>query len=224
LRGEFEPLCPVCGGVIANAPTPEDSPTTPNSFYGLTKLTQEQIGLMFSDVLGIPTAALRYQNVFGAGQSLKNPYTGILAVFTNLARENKPINVFEDGLESRDFVHVSDVVEATTAALIKPLSGSHSINVGTGLSTSVNQVAALICEFLDSRSEISVTGAFRDGDIRHGRADISRARTLLAYSPKTSFRAGLESFLNWALNFETASGGYERSIEELQRAGLYHGG
>jgi dTDP-L-rhamnose 4-epimerase len=130
--GLFDPLCPICCGPCVPALTPEACPLRPASFYGLTKQAQEQIALLFGSVLRIPTVALRYQNVFGAGQSLQNPYTGILAIFSNLARTGKTLQVFEDGEESRDFVYVTDVVQATTKALLQPIEGCHAINVGSG--------------------------------------------------------------------------------------------
>ena len=110
--GYFDPFCPLCKKTCTAAATPESAPPQPSSFYGLTKLTQEQMVLLFGQVFGIPSVALRYQNVFGPGQSLQNPYTGILAIFSNLARVGQPIRVLEDGRESRDFVYIDDMVDA----------------------------------------------------------------------------------------------------------------
>ena len=115
---QFDPLCPVCGCCCVPKSTPECAPSAPTSFYGLTKLAQEQMTILFGGALKIPSIALRFQNVYGPGQSLSNPYTGILAIFSNLARCGKPIRVFEDGCESRDFVYVEDVVAATVQALL----------------------------------------------------------------------------------------------------------
>ncbi|MDE3104757.1 MAG: NAD-dependent epimerase/dehydratase family protein, partial [Acidobacteriota bacterium] len=146
-RGEFDPLCPLCGGACHSVPTPESAPMQPSSFYGLTKQVQEQTVLLFGRTLGIPSVALRYQNVYGPGQSLKNPYTGILAIFSNLARVGSTLKVFEDGLESRDFVYVEDVVDATVKSLLQPLEDSVALNVGSGERTSIQQVAELTNEF-----------------------------------------------------------------------------
>ena len=128
LAGHFDPLCPVCGGACDSVPTPEQAPFQPSSFYGLTKQVQEQMTLLFGDALGIPSFALRYQNVLGPGQSLKNPYTGILAVFSNLARAGSEMNVFEDGMESRDFVYIDDVVQATTTCVESKMDGVDVLN------------------------------------------------------------------------------------------------
>jgi len=218
--GSFDPVCPICSGVCSAAATPETAPTQPASFYGLTKLTQEQTALLFGQVLGIPTIALRYQNVFGPGQSLQNPYTGILAIFSNLARAGQSIQVFEDGNESRDFVYIEDVVAATTQAVLAPIEGCHSVNVGSGVCTSVLQVAEKISAYFGERSTVQVTGAFREGDIRHGFADLSRARQLLSYVPAWSFNDGLVPFLRWAQESAPSIGGYEDSLAEMRMRGL----
>jgi dTDP-L-rhamnose 4-epimerase len=218
--GNFDPLCPACGGICSTVATPETAPTQPSSFYGLTKLTQEQMVLLFGQVLGIPSVALRYQNVFGPGQSLQNPYTGILAIFSNLARVGKPIRVFEDGMESRDFVYIDDVVTATAAALLSPIDGCHSVNVGSGERTTVLEVAEQINAYFGNRSTVQVTGAFREGDIRHGFADLTKARQSLNYQPIWSFKEGLKRFRAWAEQSSPSTEGYEHSLAEMRERGL----
>jgi dTDP-L-rhamnose 4-epimerase len=218
--GGFDPLCPRCGGACRTVPTPESAPYQPSSFYGLTKQMQEQMALMFGRALDIPTVALRYQNVYGPGQSLENPYTGILAIFSNLARSGRPIQVFEDGLESRDFVYIDDVVQATAACLRDNIQGRYAINVGSGERTTVLQVAEEVNAFYGGRSQVTVSGAFREGDIRHGMADLDLARRLLNYSPQSRFSDGLRHFLEWANERAPAEDGYLRSIEELRGHGL----
>jgi dTDP-L-rhamnose 4-epimerase len=220
--GYFEPRCPKCGEFIKMQSTAEDAPFKPTSFYGLTKQVQEQMVLMYARTLGISAYALRYQNVYGPGQSLNNPYTGILAIFSNLARENKPINVFEDGSESRDFVYINDVVDATAKCLQATLQDIASINVGSGRSTSVINVAHAVVSYFDSKSTVSVSGAFRLGDIRHNVANQTKARELLDYKAKWEFKDGLTEFLNWATLSDASDAGYERSLQELKVKGLMH--
>jgi dTDP-L-rhamnose 4-epimerase len=220
--GIFEPLCPKCSGPCVPALTPESCPLRPASFYGFTKQAQEQIALLFGNVLKIPTVALRYQNVFGAGQSLQNPYTGILAIFSNLARTGLPLQIFEDGEESRDFIYVADVVKATAKALLEPIEGSHAINIGSGISTSVNELANAVNVFYGAKSELKVTGRFREGDIRHGVADLTIARKILDFEPEWSFADGLHQFLSWANESAPSTEGYERSLGELSSRGLLH--
>jgi dTDP-L-rhamnose 4-epimerase len=205
-------------------PTLEDTPFSPSSFYGLTKQMQEQMVVMFAGTLGIDCVALRYQNVYGPGQSLSNPYTGILAVFANLVRQGKSINVFEDGKESRDFVYVDDIVDATALCIAPQVRGIHSLNVGSGVRTSVLEVAQAIVSYFQASVAVRITGDFRLGDIRHNVADISAINTLTGFTPKWSFNEGIQQFLAWATQKEAHDAGYERSLAELKERGLYSDG
>jgi dTDP-L-rhamnose 4-epimerase len=222
MDGKFDPLCPVCHEAVVSVPTPEAAPFQPSSFYGLTKQVQEQMTLLFGEVLGIPSFALRYQNVYGPGQSLQNPYTGILAIFSNLSRVGAVMNVFEDGDESRDFVYIDDVIDATAACVNSEISGTHVFNVGSRERVSVMQVAQAVNTYFGGKSKIQVTGAFREGDIRHGLADISLASEVIEYEPKWRFQEGLREFLNWASQSEPTTGTYERSLAEMKEKGLLH--
>lgn len=222
-NGLFDPLCPVCKGPCSSVPTTEAAPFQPSSFYGLTKQVQEQMVLMFGRALGIPSVALRYQNVFGPGQSLQNPYTGILAIFSNLARQGLAIQVFEDGMESRDFVYIDDVVAATCGAIESSLTGVHAVNVGSGQSISVLEVANEVNAFYGTNSEVRITGAFREGDIRHGLADLTFANQLLDYTPRWCFTNGLRRFLEWASEASPSNAGYEQSLAEMRERGLLRG-
>jgi dTDP-L-rhamnose 4-epimerase len=201
--------------------------------------------LFFGRALGIPAIALRYQNVYGPGQSLANPYTGILAVFANAARAGESLNVFEDGAESRDFVFIDDAVAATTAALtlseeaLRDAAPHHSpqlaINVGSGIPTSILEVAATIAaQFtltpthgISSPQPIHISGAFRQGDIRHAIADLTLARKVLGFSPATDFAKGLAAFLAWAAQSplpKSSSESYKLSLDEMRALGLFHDG
>jgi dTDP-L-rhamnose 4-epimerase len=219
--GSFEPLCPICSSAITLTNTTEAAPFKPMSMYGLTKQVQEQAVLMFARTAGINGFAMRYQNVYGPGQSLKNPYTGILAVFSNLARQNQNIDVYEDGLESRDFVYIDDVVEATARAIYYDAPFVGALNVGSGVPTTVMQVAQAVKAFFKSDSKIAVTGAFRVGDIRHNIADTAALQSILGFTPKTPFVEGLNHFLSWAAS-EPAQDktAYEKSVAELASRGL----
>lgn len=220
-RGVFEPTCPQCGTYVSLAATPESAPFNPTSFYGLTKQVQEQAVILFGRTRGINAFALRYQNVFGPGQSLKNPYTGILAVFSNLARQNQPIEIYEDGEESRDFVYIDDVVEATARSLSFSGNFVGALNVGSGQATSVMTVAREIRSFFNSSSSIEVTGAFRLGDIRHNIADVSLTQDVLGFVPGVPFKQGLVNFLGWAAEQPVEDkSAYMRSVGELAAKGL----
>lgn len=221
---QFDVYCPESDECkLQLAPTDENSKILPSSFYGITKQVQEQMVIMATRLKNISSYALRYQNVFGPGQSLKNPYTGILSIFTRLALQHQSINIFEDGLESRDFVFIDDVANATVAAVTKGANGQHIVNVGSGVPTSVMEVAQEIKSFLSSNSEIFISGDFREGDIRHNYADLGKLKEVLGYTPSRSFKEGLHEFLKWALaqnDIPATMADYQQSLLELKERGL----
>jgi len=220
-KGFFDPVCPICSASCNLVPTAETAHCLPMSHYALTKQVQEQAILLYARTAGINGFALRYQNVYGPGQSLQNPYTGILAVFSNLARQNSAIEIYEDGLESRDFVFIDDVIEATARAV--NFSGDYvgPINVGTGVGVTVGYVAEKVKSFFESESSITVNGAFRIGDIRHNIAATDIAASILGFRAQTTFDEGLIQFLQWAETQKPQDKtAYERSVIELKGHGL----
>jgi dTDP-L-rhamnose 4-epimerase len=222
-EGRFDPQCPRCGAFCSVLATDEATPANPLSFYGIGKYVQERATLLFAKTLNISGYALRYQNVYGPGQSLQNPYTGILAIFSNLARQGSEIEIFEDGLESRDFVYIDDVIEATWRCISPSRTGIDVFNVGSGCPTTVMQVAESIVRFYGSKSRLRVSGAFRKGDIRHNVADIGHAENALGFRAHVEFEDGLMRFLGWANAEPVGNSSYEVSIEELKRRGLMSG-
>ena len=221
-NGFYDPVCPACGGPCSSVSTPESAPFQPSSFYGLTKQVQEQMTFLFARTMSIPSIALRFQNVYGPGQSLKNPYTGILAIFSNQARANEPIYIFEDGKESRDFVYISDVVEAICRSVEVPFEGATAVNVGTGVPVSVSQVVDAIVNYFRSESNVSLPGSFREGDIRHACADTTRLQQMLDFVPLCEFSVGIQKFLEWVTNQDLYQRDYERSLAEMRERGLLH--
>jgi dTDP-L-rhamnose 4-epimerase len=221
-RGDFTVKCPLCRAPAAVEATDEGSKLHPTSIYGITKLNQEQMVLVETAALGIGGVALRYQNVFGPGQSLNNPYTGILSIFSGLLRAGREVNIFEDGLESRDFVYIGDVVSATCAALDGGERAVGAFNVGAGLPTTVQEVAQALREAYGSSSPLRVSGNYRIGDIRHNFADLALARETLGFEPKVSFREGIRAFTEWVVSQAGAGGdtSYEVSLAELRARGL----
>ena len=220
----IEPICPYSG--LANLElraTDESSKIHPSSYYGITKQVQEQMVIMAAKLKNINGFALRYQNVYGPGQSLKNPYTGILSIFSRLALKNADINVFEDGMESRDFVYIEDVVDSTVKCLDDSISGQHILNVGSGKNTTVIEVAEEIVRYLGSNSKIIISGAFREGDIRHNYADVTLLEKVTGMKPKWEFIKGLHEFLNWVKDqndIPETIDDYKRSLKELKERGL----
>jgi len=207
-RREWDPVCPGCGGRIEAVATDESTPLRPVSIYGDTKSAQEQLLRTFGRSFHVDVTVLRYQNVFGAGQSLSNPYTGILtAFFRRIAQHQAPL-VFEDGAESRDFVHVDDVVEATARALTAVGTRGGTFNVGSGVRTSIDDLARVMVAEMRRAVTPVVTGQFRIGDIRHCFADIGRLTAALSWSPRVSLAAGVREFCDWA-----ASQAFEADIE-----------
>jgi dTDP-L-rhamnose 4-epimerase len=203
--------------------TQEEAPFHPASMYGLTKQVQEQMVLLYAATLDINGFGLRFQNVYGPGQSLKNPYTGILAIFSNQARANEPIYLFEDGQESRDFVYVDDVVEATLGCIEAPAQPPIALNVGTGVAVSVAEVVRLMLAYFSSNSEVTVTGAFREGDIRHNCASVEKVHATINFTPTWQFDDGLARFLAWASDQKLESSTYQQSLAEMRGKGLMHG-
>ena len=185
------------GRPLRPLPTAEDKALFPTSVYAVTKQDQEQLCLVVGRAYGIPAVALRYFNVYGTRQALSNPYTGVCAIFSSrLLNDQAPV-IFEDGGQSRDFTHVRDIVQANLLALKTDRADYQSVNVGTGRATSIAQVSRLLAEGLGKAIEPQIMGQYREGDIRHCVADISRARALLGYEPKVSLEQGIPELLEW---------------------------
>jgi dTDP-L-rhamnose 4-epimerase len=220
-RGDFECKCPVCGGDVELLPTTENSKIHPTSLYGITKQNQEQMTMVICKSLGIDAVGFRYQNVYGPGQSLSNPYTGILSIFSTQIKNNHPINIFVDGLESRDFVYIDDVVDATILGLEVKEAAGLSFNVGADKPIDVVTVAHILRENYSSNIDIKISGNYRLGDIRHNYADITLANKVLGYIPKVNFIEGLRRFCEWVNTQDVQLDRYSESIEEMKRKGLY---
>lgn len=219
--GDFSCKCPLCHRSVDVVPTSEDSKIHPTSIYGITKQNQEQMVLMVCKNLGVSGVALRYQNVYGPGQSLQNPYTGILSVFSTRIRNHKPVLLFEDGYESRDFVYIEDVVNATALCLEREEAKDCVFNVGNGVRTDVRTVAETLVKHYDIDVPVEITGTYRVGDIRHNFADSTLIETVLGFKPKWTFDAGIKAFTNWVLTQEIMVDRYDASIEEMKQKGLY---
>ena len=201
--------------------TTEDSIIHPTSVYGITKQVQEQLVMTVCPTIGIAGVAFRYQNVYGPGQSLKNPYTGILSIFSTQIKNGNGINIFEDGKETRDFVFISDVVDATVLGIEKEAANNQVFNVGTGVATDVITVATELSNNYGIQVPITISGNYRLGDIRHNYADITKAIQLLGFEPKISFKEGLKQFTDWVNTQEVEEDKYQQSIDEMKAKGLY---
>lgn len=207
-------------GELTLIPTDEDALLHPSSVYGITKQMQESLVFTVVPTLGKEATSVRYQNVYGPGQSLKNPYTGILSIFSTLIRQGKEINIFEDGEESRDFVYIDDVVEATFLAATHADAAGQIFNVGSGVATTVNEVVAALFEAYGREVPTRISGNYRLGDIRHNVADTSRIEKVLGFTPQVSFREGVSAFAEWVLTEPLEEDGYQKSLDEMSERNL----
>jgi dTDP-L-rhamnose 4-epimerase len=219
-QGCWEHNCPQCGESITPIATAESAKTAPASIYAATKLAQEDQFRIAGCALGIPTLIYRFQNVYGEGQSLKNPYTGILSIFSNQLRAAKTVNLYEDGQETRDFVHVCDVASAVQLGVDSGRVDGMTLNVGSGVPTSVREIATLLKDCYRATSDIVVSGEFRIGDIRHGYADLKLISERLGFTPSISLQQGLERFTRWVVTQAPEPDRLDVATKELLTRGL----
>jgi dTDP-L-rhamnose 4-epimerase len=217
--GRWDPVG-VDGNSIAPIPTPETKPVSLSSVYALNKFDQERMCLLFGEAYKIPTTALRFFNVYGRYQALSNPYTGVLAIFAARLLNDRPPLLFEDGEQRRDFVSVTDVARACRLALQTAAAAGCVVNVGSGESITVNEIARRLSRILDKDEiEGEVNGKYRVGDIRHCFADITLAKELLGYEPEVGIDDGIVDLAGW-LEGQVATDSVEAAAEELAKRGL----
>ena len=219
LTGNFDVTYKGCSN-LKLVGTDEESKIHPSSVYGITKQNQEQMIMTVCPTLGIAPVAFRYQNVYGPGQSLSNPYTGILSIFSTQIRNGNGIQIFEDGKETRDFVFIDDVVNATILGIEKEEANNEIFNVGTGVATDVLTVAKTLIDAYNIDVPVKVTGKFRLGDIRHNYAEMSKIEDLLGFKPKIFFKEGIQKFTKWVLSQVIEEDNLEASLVQMKKKGL----
>jgi dTDP-L-rhamnose 4-epimerase len=219
LARDWEPRCPACGAALTPLPTPETKPLLPASIYAIGKRDHEEMVLVWGRAYGVPATALRFFNVYGPRQALSNPYTGVAAIFASRLLNGRPPIIFEDGRQTRDFVHVHDVVSGVIAALDLPSAAGEPLNIGTGKPITVLDVAAALTHALDVKIEPEVRNVFRAGDIRHCVADVKRAKEVLGYQPSVDFVEGMRDLAVWLAN-EDAADLVEQAADQLTQRGL----
>jgi dTDP-L-rhamnose 4-epimerase len=216
----WELRCPSCGGELEPVGTPESKPLNPTSIYAIGKRDHEEMFLAVGRAYGLPATALRFFNVYGPRQSLSNPYTGVAAIFASRLLNGRPPVIFEDGGQSRDFVHVSDIAAAIAAALDPARADGEAVNLGSGRSVSVLEVASVLAEGLGvSNLAPEILGDYRTGDIRHCFAAIDRARATLGFEPAVSFEEGMAELMSW-LATQTAVDRVDEATAALRARGL----
>jgi dTDP-L-rhamnose 4-epimerase len=218
---DWEQRCPVCGVHADSIPTPEDKALYRDNIYSMTKYHQEEMVLLIGRTYGIPAVAPRFFNVYGPRQSLSNPYAGVAAIWLSRLLNGKQPVVFEDGGQLRDFVSIHDVVDCLVLMLEQPGADYLPVNVGSGQTVTILEIARLLARLLGSDIEPDVTRTGRTFDIRHNTADISRARQTLGFAPKVTLEQGFGELIEWARQSpDGAVDFFDTALDELRRKGL----
>jgi dTDP-L-rhamnose 4-epimerase len=221
--GDWEVHCPACGSALEARPTGEDKPLCPTSIYAITKRDHEEMALAFGRSYDLPTVALRFFNIYGSRQALTNPYTGVAAIFSGRMLSGQTPVIYEDGRQQRDFVHVSDIVQACRLAMASSGADHQVVNVGTGRPVSVLEVAEQLARELGWSGAFEIRHKFRAGDIRHCFADITRIRSLLGYEPRHRFEDGVRELMGWVASQQGLKlPGAEEAERQLEAHGLLH--
>ncbi|RNC67968.1 MAG: SDR family NAD(P)-dependent oxidoreductase [Desulfuromonadales bacterium] len=219
-EGKFQVYCPVCAAELRAVSTREERPLLPISVYGWTKKFQEEMCHFAAQTFGLPVTILRYFNVYGSRQSLRNPYTGVMSIFYNRILAGQPISLYEHGTPGRDFVHVSDVVNANLKVLDADVIPGTCINVGTGNAVTIREIAAVLSACCNRQVDFLDLGEFRIGDISSCYADISKACSILGYTPSVDLKEGIGEFVEWASG-QSSIDLYQRTVDELEKSGLF---
>lgn len=221
INKEWEVKCPHCGLEVKTLFTDENTPFNSSSIYALSKQSQEQMGLLIGKTYGINTTVLRFFLVYGPRQALSNPYTGVCSIFSTRLLNEKPAIIFEDGLQSRDFVHVNDVCQALILALENNAVNGEIFNVGTGTPITIKEVAEIITEKINPKLKPVFNQQYRIGDIRHCVADISKIKNKLGYKPSINFKEGINDLITWikSQKYEVKDT-TQNALDELKEKGL----
>jgi dTDP-L-rhamnose 4-epimerase len=220
-RGDWSVRCPICNGPTTSVPTPENAPVGGESVYGLTKVDQEKLVLLWGKQGGIPTVALRYSCTYGPRQSIFNPYTGVIAIFCTRLLNNLPPVFFEDGEQTRDMSFVEDIARANLLAAETDAFDGQPVNVGSGHGVSVREMAAQISDALGIHIEPEVNGEFRPGEMRHLTSGIDRVRAA-GYAPQVDLREGIARYLDWIRSQSDVRDYFSEAADILRSKGIVH--
>ena len=218
---DWELYCPKCGSKITPLLTDEETPFNSSSIYALSKQAQEQTGLLIGDTYGINSTVLRFFLVYGPRQALSNPYTGVCSIFSSRLFKGKPPIIFEDGLQSRDFVNVKDVCQALTLSMNKNEAKGEIFNVASGDPITIKEVSNIITKKINPKLKPIYNNEYRIGDIRHCLADISKIKKKLGYTPTVNFKDGIDEVLEWIKpQIGSITDDSQKAINELKEKGL----
>lgn len=219
VRKDFNVYCPLCKSLVDPVPTEEDAKQNSNSIYAIGKKEQEEMILTFGKAYDIPSVAVRYFNVYGTRQSLSNPYNGVVAIFMSRIKNNKPPVINEDGLQTRDFIHVSDVTDVNIKVLENDQANYEVFNVGSGKPIAIESVAQVLGKLYNSDVTAEITSKVRKLDVRHCFADISKLKKLVGWSPKISFEEGIKEVIEWGRKQEAVDK-TDFALRQLEKRGL----
>lgn len=220
-KGDWQVHCPICGAITKSAPTPENAPVGGETVYGLTKVDQEKLALLWGKQVGIPTVALRYSCTYGPRQSIFNPYTGVIAIFCTRLLNDLPPVLYEDGEQTRDFSFAEDIARANLLAAETDRLDGLPVNVGCGKGTSIREIAGLISKALKIEIEPEARGEFRPGEMRHLTSDTTRIRTA-GYEPYVDLATGIERYLEWIRQQGDVRDYFSEAETILRSKGIVH--
>jgi dTDP-L-rhamnose 4-epimerase len=219
--GDWSVHCPICDAITQSAPTPESAPVGGETVYGLTKVDQEKLVLLWGRQMGIPTVALRYSCTYGPRQSIFNPYTGVIAIFCTRLLNNLPPVFFEDGEQTRDFSFVEDIARANLLAAETDALDGLPVNVGSGCGVSVREIAAHISVALNIHIEPEINGEFRPGEMRHLTSGTDRIRAA-GYTPQVDLATGIGRYLDWIRAQSDVRDYFSEAATILRDKGIVH--
>lgn len=220
-KGDWQVHCPLCGAITKTVPTPENAPVGGETVYGLTKVDQEKLVLLWGKQMGIPNVALRYSCTYGPRQSIFNPYTGVIAIFCTRLLNNLPPVLYEDGKQTRDFSFVEDIARANLLASETDKLDGLAINVGSGKGTSIGEIARHISDALKIEIEPEMNGEFRPGEMRHLTSDTARIRAA-GYEPHVDLPEGIQRYIDWIRTQSDIRDYFSEAAKILRRKGIVH--
>ena len=220
-KGDWEVHCPICGAITKSAPTPENAPVGGETVYGLTKVDQEKLVLLWGKQVGIPTTALRYSCTYGPRQSIFNPYTGVIAIFCTRLLNNLPPVLYEDGEQTRDFSFVEDIARANLLTAETDHLDGLAVNVGSEKGVSIRKVAGIVSSALKIDIEPEARGEFRPGEMRHLTSDTARIRSA-GYQPQIKLEEGIERYIDWIRSQSDIRDYFSEAEQILKSKGIVH--
>jgi dTDP-L-rhamnose 4-epimerase len=220
-KGDWEVHCPICGAITKSAPTPENAPVGGETVYGLTKVDQEKLVLLWGKQVGVPTVALRYSCTYGPRQSIFNPYTGVIAIFCTRLLNNLPPVLYEDGEQTRDFSFVEDIAGANLFATESDKLDGLAVNVGSGNGVPIRQVAQILSHALEIDIEPEARGEFRPGEMRHLTSDITKIRSA-GYKSRVELEEGIQRYIDWIRSQSDIRDYFTEAEQILKSKGIVH--